>query len=424
MAQLFNVYFPKYYFLLQREFCIEFDSRLPLPFNYWISSKGKCYVEDVYYDDTRYTQKDIQNWKLKGLQKGLTIIQINNEKLYHHRQDDEYTDNDYDNDTDLDQDDEDEDKEQSNNLSYYSQNEELSDTEINIDLDDHSVTKHKSNLDEILQTFMNNAESTEVLTIKFREELAPSQDELSQPLGMQYISPPNEDEKTQSLEFKNMRISASSCQKGYKPTECRLNNPKSFWKPSEENEWLRSVWISFDLSIPRSITRIHIQGDLSHNNYVKSLWIDYSDDGCKWISHPMRIITCKYQESMDYMTAEIEIWPTIHAQFVRIRPYDWNGHIAMRCELYGLLNEYNEECRVVTLDTVNEKERSKLLKVMMNKSRNTKAVQLDCKAIIATALERARISSYAMIPVDEDHFICTFTTPNSDVTERMYVFII
>ena len=47
MAQLFTVYFPKYYFDLQKEFTEEFD--LPLPFEYDVED-GSCYVSSVHYD--------------------------------------------------------------------------------------------------------------------------------------------------------------------------------------------------------------------------------------------------------------------------------------------------------------------------------------------------------------------------------------
>ena len=441
MAQLFNIYFPKYHFLLQREFTIQFNGKQPLPFKHWISSKGKCYVEELYYDDTQYSQKEVNYWKSKGLQTGLTIIEINNEKL------------DIAPDDDIDSDLEEIDEEYS---MSYSQND-------NDDLMNESVTKgmdntysrHKSNLDEILETFMNNAESTQFITITFREELS-SQDD-SKPLGLSYKSASsqlhlddldplklndNEESKGQEQEpsydeeqgerayemIPDRKITASSCQRGYEHTQCRLNNNNSFWRPTKENQELGDIWICFDLGMIQSVTRLCIQGDLKHKNYVTELWIDYSNDGCKWISHPMRIIKCKYIDGNDiihdndYVTAEIEIFPTIHAQFIRIRPYNWHNSIAMRCELYGMGSaepHYNECCRTVTLDTVNEAQRHRLLELTRNKSRNTKVVQLDCKAIITKALERARISSYAIVAADKDHYICTFTTPNSHVTERM-----
>ena len=49
MAQLFTLYFPKYYFDLQKEFDVEFKADLDLPFDYIIED-GCCYVSEVFYD--------------------------------------------------------------------------------------------------------------------------------------------------------------------------------------------------------------------------------------------------------------------------------------------------------------------------------------------------------------------------------------
>eukprot|EP01084_Bolivina_argentea_P152755 266401_1 len=94
MAHLFNIYFPKHYFLLQKEFSIRFNGKLGLPFNYWISPKGLCYVENVDYNDTLYNKTEIEYWKRQGLQTGLRILSINNDILLDENDSDDDDDDD------------------------------------------------------------------------------------------------------------------------------------------------------------------------------------------------------------------------------------------------------------------------------------------------------------------------------------------
>ena len=94
--------------------------------------------------------------------------------------------------------------------------------------------------------------------------------------------------------MKEIKISVSSYDEVHDPSQCKLNNPHNHWSPTVENENSRDVWITFDLGMKRVIDKIHIQGSQNHKQYVKSIWIDYSDDGCQWKSHPMRAIICKY----------------------------------------------------------------------------------------------------------------------------------
>eukprot|EP00484_Ammonia_sp_Unknown_P010657 CAMPEP_0197055884 /NCGR_PEP_ID=MMETSP1384-20130603/74754_1 /TAXON_ID=29189 /ORGANISM="Ammonia sp." /LENGTH=78 /DNA_ID=CAMNT_0042489633 /DNA_START=6 /DNA_END=239 /DNA_ORIENTATION=- len=76
MAQLFTVYFPKYHFVLPREFTIAFPQ--PLPFTYTLSKHTNVvYVDGVNYEDSNYNEEDILSWKREGLQPGLRIVKIN-----------------------------------------------------------------------------------------------------------------------------------------------------------------------------------------------------------------------------------------------------------------------------------------------------------------------------------------------------------
>ena len=221
------------------------------------------------------------------------------------------------------------------------------------------------------------------------------------------------------------------------PSQCKLNNPHNYWSPTLSNENSRDVWITFDLGMKRIMDKIHIQGSQNHKQYVQSIWIDYSDDGCQWKSHPMRAIRCKYysnpsvkqlhwlnniplnkvnsNEEDDSLystqsinslypkhdheteTASIKIWPVINAQFIRIRPYEWHNRISMRIELFGPKTPRAEFGRIVTLDTVNERDKNSLINILKDKPANTKAIQVDCKAVITAALDRAGCISYGFV---------------------------
>ena len=84
----------------------------------------------------------------------------------------------------------------------------------------------------------------------------------------------------------NDQIGASSCSPNFEPFRGRLNNPKSCWKPSANEKYLNNSWICVDFCEKRMITKLRLQGSPNGNEcYVKSVWIDYSDDGTEWQCH-------------------------------------------------------------------------------------------------------------------------------------------
>ena len=46
-----------------------------------------------------------------------------------------------------------------------------------------------------------------------------------------------------------------------------------------------------------------------------------------------------------------------------------------------------------------------------------KAIQVDCKSVITAALDRAGCT-YSVLDADQDSYLCVFTTPNADTSER------
>ena len=243
MAQLFTVYFPKCHFVLQKEFFITFTT---LPFDYGISNNGIVYVENVHWQDNRYTDIEKTKWRSFGLQEGLTIISINDINLLN-----------------IDDDDDDDDDE----------------------THPEPLTIHT--VEQVEDIIVNNEDDKNQITITFREELFPIDDSL--PIGLSWR--PDLHLFADKNLIKDKQIMASSCESTqYSQSQCRFNNPSSYWRPSLNNELLRNCWIAFDLEMKTLITKIYIQGSQDHKEYVNKLWIDYSDDGCEWNQHPMRCI--------------------------------------------------------------------------------------------------------------------------------------
>eukprot|EP01083_Nonionella_stella_P007309 21135_1 len=426
MSQLFTVYFPKYHFVLQKEFSITFE--VPLPFDYGISHSGIVYVDEIHWNDEQYTDIEIESWKLYGLQQGLTIISINDSSLIPQQ----------------DEDDEDE-------------------HEDDDDDEDHSLSHRQTiftmeQIQDMITNDTSNAHHT--VTITFREELFPIED--AQPIGLTYSDDMQKQKQKhmRSIPFHpssqqssgiilDKQISASSCQQNHEPNQCRFNHPKSFWKPSLSDQKLRNVWISFNLGRKTLVTAIAIQGNVKHDEYISSLYIDYSDDGCSFVSHPMRCIKCKYMEKLqmpmdtlrsvyyledesntdqnpyqsEYKYAVIKIWPSIDAQFIRIRPQDWVNNIALRMELYGPKQQQIEFGRVVTANTVIPSHRSTLMELLKNKPADTKVIQINLKAVVCAALDRAGLRQYGIVNADDEHYICTFTTPCAMMSEQAMDFL-
>ena len=188
--------------------------------------------------------------------------------------------------------------------------------------------------------------------------------------------------------------------------------------------------------------------------YIQEFWIEYSDDLCSWQSHPMRNIKCHYiagrrQQSMDdnydddggqimrdttvlpdysstgnpteYHMATIKLWPVINAQFIRIRPWKWSQHIALRIELYG--NDKPSDSpqigKLVTMDTVEPKYKVEVAEKLKNKDINTKVIQIDCLSIIKKAMDRGGCNSYGIIDTHDGRYLLTFSTPNAATSESM-----
>ena len=71
MSKLFALFFPRYYFELQREVTISFDPSKGLPFE--IDVINGC----LYVGIINAKENELITWTNKGLQEGLRVIKIN-----------------------------------------------------------------------------------------------------------------------------------------------------------------------------------------------------------------------------------------------------------------------------------------------------------------------------------------------------------
>lgn len=195
------------------------------------------------YSDPRY-------WHTKGLQPGLRIIRINNTSLI-----DDY----------------------------------------NIEDDDGHIDKLLT--DEAIQDLLANADTDKFITMQFREEVSPEDYSMSLGLGIDPESVHNEEMKHNDNETKtgvsssrysavpstilaksstfrdsflrieDGQIGASSFEKGYEPSQCRLNNDK-YWQPSGDDQTTLDTWLRIDLGMRRMVTKLQLQGLIKFDFYL------------------------------------------------------------------------------------------------------------------------------------------------------------
>ena len=94
-----------------------------------------------------------------------------------------------------------------------------------------------------------------------------------------------------------------------------------------------------------------------------------------------------------------EVWPVIHARFVRIRPMKWEKHIALRMELFGNKRPIEHQMfgQEVDIHSVCPEFKLQLLMALENKDKESKAIQIDCGYVIKKAMEKARCTSYGYL---------------------------
>ncbi|RMX52485.1 hypothetical protein pdam_00013777, partial [Pocillopora damicornis] len=96
----------------------------------------------------------------------------------------------------------------------------------------------------------------------------------------------------------------------------------------------KGQWIQVNLGKITTVTKIGIQGRQDYAQWVTSYKVSYSQDG-----QHFAIQNQEYVGSKDQNTLVInDLIKSIKAQYVRILPQGWHGHISMRIELYGCVS--------------------------------------------------------------------------------------
>ncbi|XP_022809604.1 uncharacterized protein LOC111346591 [Stylophora pistillata] len=105
----------------------------------------------------------------------------------------------------------------------------------------------------------------------------------------------------------------------------------------------RNQWLQIDLFTPyMKVTRIATQGRNKHDQWVTRYTLWYSNDGKIFQPHkeagePKEKL---FNGNRDQDTIVYnEINPPVKARYIRIRPQAWFGHVSMRTELYGCLED-------------------------------------------------------------------------------------
>ncbi|XP_044176026.1 receptor-type tyrosine-protein phosphatase S-like [Acropora millepora] len=134
----------------------------------------------------------------------------------------------------------------------------------------------------------------------------------------------------------NAQITAST-QHGspYRSYNARLNSKRGSWIPTSFNT---HQWLQVDLGKKTLVTEIKTQGRHDSGQWVTSYRVSYSNDGSNFQTYQENNKDKIFQANRDRQTVVSNVLnPAIHARYIRILPYSWHGHVALRLELLGCL---------------------------------------------------------------------------------------
>ncbi|XP_044165960.1 uncharacterized protein LOC114964732 isoform X11 [Acropora millepora] len=98
-------------------------------------------------------------------------------------------------------------------------------------------------------------------------------------------------------------------------------------------------WLQIDLGIQNAkVTGLATQGRANANQWVTKYKLQYSHDGVNfyYYKEPGQGVAKEFAANSDRDTVVFhELSDAITAQYIRIRPTAWHGHISMRLELFG-----------------------------------------------------------------------------------------
>ena len=254
-------------------------------------------------------------------------------------------------------------------------------------------------------------------------------------------------------------IRASSFRKDCEPYKCSFYHTNHCWMPTENDQSFGNPWIWFDLQYVECITKIKVQKHPQGDSYIKSFWLDYSDDCCQWKTYDTRELVTQYHDwdsesdeddeeeddgdenkgddndnnisgtknlnensNINNDTSEHHIWPHIKARFIRIRPCEYHNNIALRLEIYSIedTNKMQDFSRMIQPSKLNDKHRKVCYQLISNLSAGKYVQQLDCSKWVQNALEKAQINHAGFIELDgADSLLCMFSTSDGASSERV-----
>ena len=93
----------------------------------------------------------------------------------------------------------------------------------------------------------------------------------------------------------------------------------------------KNPWIQADLQTTHRIESVTTQGRESHDQWVKSYYVSYSQDGTNWTN-----ISELYTGNDDRNTKKMNNLPEhIEARYIRLLPNSWKNHKSMRFDVTG-----------------------------------------------------------------------------------------
>ncbi|XP_076018121.1 neuropilin-2b, partial [Genypterus blacodes] len=186
--------------------------------------------------------------------------------------------------------------------------------------------------------------STGILSLSFHTDMAVAKDGFSARYNMTHkqvseIFHCSYAFGLQSGKITDDQITASSSFEDghWQPRQARLHHNANSWTPNEDST---REFIQVDLHVLKVLTGIATQGAISKETqksyYVTTFKLEVSTNGEDWMVYRYGKNHKVFQGNFDPNEVVLNrIQQPVLARFVRIRPQEWKGGIALRFELYG-----------------------------------------------------------------------------------------
>ena len=127
-----------------------------------------------------------------------------------------------------------------------------------------------------------------------------------------------------SLSEQNLRTS-SDWNRNYTAKQAKIDNEKYFWCPKQNDD---KQWFQIQLPEVKEIKELKIQGAPHGKTFIKKFNLRYSLDGKNWI-------TLEHLEGLSSgnETNIVAFEKKIHASYLRIEPYEFEGYPGLRIDV-------------------------------------------------------------------------------------------